>query len=89
MSGMFRDVRHCPCHPRTEGLLLFDRDAALADLDLDVAGTLPILVDLIAESHGNDGERANAELQEVADHSGVLLLRQALSEPRHRSVQMR
>ena len=56
------------------GLLLFDGNTALADVDLDARRLLPLLVELIAQDDGRDSERADDEVKNVAIYrSGDLL----------------
>jgi hypothetical protein len=54
-------------------LLLLDGNTAFADIDLDPSGLLPLLVELIAEDHGGDGERTDDEVENVTTYGpGVL-----------------
>jgi hypothetical protein len=47
----------------------------LADVDLDASGLLPLLVKLIAQYPGDDGECADYEVKNVAIHcSGFLFV---------------
>jgi hypothetical protein len=55
-------IRKCP-------LLLLDRYSAFADVDLDVRGLLPLLVKLVAEDHGGDGEHPDDEVENIAIHA--------------------
>jgi len=55
-------------HRGNSRLLLLDGNATIADADLDAGGLLPFLVELIAENHGDDGERADNEVADVAIH---------------------
>ena len=52
-------------------LLLLDRNATLTDTYLDASGLLPLLVELIANDHGNDDEHADNEVENVTLHSLV------------------
>ena len=52
-------------------LLLFDGNAALADVDLDAGRLVPFLVEQIAEDHSGDSERADDEVENVTIHSVV------------------
>jgi len=47
----------------------------LADIDLDAGRLLTILIELIAEDHGNDSEHANDEIESVAISDGPLAAR--------------
>lgn len=49
-------------------LFLLDGDAAFADVDLDAGGLLPLLIELIAEDYGGDGEYADDEVKNVTIH---------------------
>jgi hypothetical protein len=52
-------------------LLLFDGNAALADVDLDAGRLVPFLIEQIAEDHSGDSERADDEVENVSIHSVV------------------
>ena len=49
-------------------LLLLDGNTAIADADRDAGGLLPLLLELIAEQHGDDGKRADREVSDVTIH---------------------
>ena len=51
--------------PGNAALLLFDGNAVFADIDLNSGGLLPLLVELIANHHGDDGENADDEVENV------------------------
>jgi hypothetical protein len=52
-------------------LLLFNRDAGGADVELDAFRLLAVLIELIAEHSDHDDERADEEIEEVAAGHGV------------------
>src|SRR6266567_5165524 len=54
-------LRFAPSGLRASFLL--DRDALLADVDVDAGGLLALLVELIAEHHNGDDQRAEDEEQ--------------------------
>jgi hypothetical protein len=56
-----------PPSPPWPGLLLFDGNPAFADLDLDAAGLL-ILVVHVAENCAADGDYGNDDVERIAGH---------------------
>ena len=73
MIGNFRMTHDRGHHPEIAELLRLDGNAAFADADIYAGGILLFLVELIAQDHGNDGERADDEVESVAIHRpGVL-----------------
>src|SRR5674476_485104 len=50
---------------RNATLLLFDRNAAFADIDFDAGGLLPRLIELIAEDCHRNREHADNEIEGV------------------------
>jgi hypothetical protein len=68
LPGIFR-MTHDPGQQRDIAeLLLLDGNTAIADADLDTRGFLPLLVELITEDRGRDGEHADNEVKNVAIH---------------------
>ena len=62
-------------HPGNRRPLLLDGHAVLADVDLDASGLLPLLVEVITQDRGGDGERADDEVENVAiNRPGVLFV---------------
>ena len=49
-------------------LLRLDGNAAFADVDLDASGLLPLLVELIAQDHDGNDERADNKVENVVIH---------------------
>ena len=79
-----RASSHCECEPlvgvfrmtpnrgrHSSELLLLDGNAALTDTDLDSGRLLSLLIELIAEDRGGDGEHADDEVENVAIHGLV------------------
>jgi hypothetical protein len=58
-------------HPRNAELLLLDRNTAFSEVDLDTGGLLPLLIELVAEYPGGDGENADDDLENVTVHGLV------------------
>lgn len=52
-------------------LLLFNRNTAFADADLNATGLLPLLVELIAEDRCCNDKRADDEVENVSIHGPV------------------
>jgi hypothetical protein len=73
MVGIFQMMHYRGLHPGIAELLLLDGNAALADVDLDACSLVPFLVELIAQDHGGDGERADDEVENVAIHHQTVL----------------
>jgi hypothetical protein len=73
LIGIFRITHGRGRHPRIAELLLLDGNTALANVDLDASGLLPLLLELIAQDHGGDGERADDEVENIACHRPFLL----------------
>src|ERR1051326_2253885 len=56
-------------HPGYGTLFLLDRDALLADVDVDAAGLLALLLELIAEHDDGDDQRAEDQVEDaIAGH---------------------
>jgi hypothetical protein len=49
-------------------LLLLDRNATVADADPDAGGLLPLLIELVAEDYGSNGEHTDDEIEGVTIH---------------------
>jgi hypothetical protein len=62
-----RTIQHRERRPKSNGLLLLNGNTALADIDFDAGGLLPLL-ELIAEDRGGDGEYADDQVENVAIH---------------------
>jgi hypothetical protein len=71
--GSFRMAHYRGHHPGIAKLLLFDGNTAFADVYLDASGLLPLLVELIAEDYGGNGERADDKVENVAIHRSPFL----------------
>src|SRR5205823_10994130 len=71
-----RGLRFAPSGLRR--LLLLDRDAALADVDVDAGGLLALLLELIAEHDDGDDQRAEYEEQDA--FAGSMTERSSLVE---------
>ena len=52
-------------HPGKPELFLLNRNTAFADVDFDAGGLLPLLIELIADDHRDDDERADHEVESV------------------------
>src|SRR5712672_1261383 len=67
--------------------LLLDRNASLAEIDLEALRLFPVLIQIIAEHRRDDHERPDDEIEDiVAAHGGSL--RWWRSAPRRRAVGM-
>jgi hypothetical protein len=71
--GSFRVAHYRGHYPEIMKLLLLDGNAAFADVDLDAGGLLPILVELIAQDHDGNGERADNKVENSATHRPAAL----------------
>ena len=68
VDRVFQSAALLRAHPGNAALLLLDGNAGFADIDLNTGGLLPLLVELIANHHGDDGERADDEIENIAIH---------------------
>jgi hypothetical protein len=54
--------------PEKYRLLLLDRNATVADADLDAGGLLPLMIELVTEDYGGNGEYTDDEVESVPIH---------------------
>jgi hypothetical protein len=71
--GSFRMAHYRGHHLEIMKLLLLDGNAAFADVDLDASGLLPLLVELIAQDHDGNDERADNKVENSAIHRPAAL----------------
>jgi hypothetical protein len=65
----------------TGRIFFLDGNTAVIDVDLDATGLLPVLVELIAQYHDGDADRADDEVEKVPFHLLIEIVWSAFDQP--------
>jgi hypothetical protein len=62
-------------HPGIHELLSLDRKTAVADVDVDASGLLPLLIQEITNDHDGDDKYSDHKVEKVTIHGRMALIR--------------